>query len=450
MVENFTIKKGRGQVHLFRCANEFFALDVNSDTLIEISAEVYEILKKINQTGELSFFEIPQENQDDFNKIITLYQEEALFSSPLEYSAEYSPHLQGMCLFIDGRCNLACSYCFVKNKTTTEYLSAMNFYKTRIAIDFLFQNSPYEEMEVDFFGGEPLLNFPVLQNTVNYGNKRALEEGRKINFTLTTNAILLTPLVQEFLIDNHIEAVLSLDGSQDTNDLYRVNPQGKGSYNTVSHNIKEYISKNPPPFYIRGTYTSQTLHFADSTRYLFNEGFPVVSMEPVVGKKHSFTLKEDDLPEIFQQYELLSQWYLEEKLKGKEITFFHFLLDPLRGPDLKRRIGGCGAGREYIAISPKGDIYPCHQFIGENSFILGNLSEGIKNLDLRDRFISLDFSTKDKCLQCWARFYCSGGCHANHYFANGSIYQPDDLECSLLKKRLEWALWIKAKLKQSE
>ena len=450
MQENSTLKKGKGQVHLFRCANEFLALDVNSDTLIEISAEAYDILEQVNRDGELSLDEIPQTSLEDFNELITLYQEEALYSPPLEYSAEYPPHLQGMCLLIDGRCNLVCSYCFVRNRTTSRHLSAMNFEKARGAIDFLLQNSPYEEVEVDFFGGEPLLNFPVLQDIVNYGNKRTLEAGRKINFTLTTNAMLLTSPIQEFLIDNQIETVLSLDGSQDTNDLYRVDSQGKGSYNTVSQNIKEYLSKNPPPFYVRGTYTSQTLHFADSARYLFNEGFPVVSIEPVVGKKHNFALKEDDLSEVFQQYELLSQWYLEEKLKGRDITFFHFLLDPLRGPDLKRRTGGCGAGRDYLAISPEGDIYPCHQFVGEINFILGNLSEGLKNIELRSRFISLDFSTKDKCLQCWARFYCSGGCHANHYFANGSIYQPDDFECALLKKRLEWALWIKAKLKQSE
>ncbi len=449
MQKNSALKKGNGQVHLFRCANEFLALDVNSGTLLEISAEAFDLLKKVNQAGKVSLSETPQTLQEDFNELLTLYHDEALFSPPLEYSVEYPPHLQGMCLLIDGRCNLACSYCFIRNRTTYKQLSGMNFEVAHIAIDFLLQNSPYEELEVDFFGGEPLLNFPNLQSTVNYGNNRAQATGRKINFTLTTNAMMLTPPMQEFLIDNQIETVLSLDGSQETNDLNRVDPQGKGSFNTVSQNIKEYLSKNPPPFFIRGTYTSQTVHFADSVRYLFNEGFPVVSMEPVVGKNYGFALKEDDLPEIFKQYELLSQWYLEEKFKGRDITFFHFLLDPLRGPDLKRRTGGCGAGRDYLAISPEGNIYPCHQFVGENDFILGNLTEGLNNLLLRNRFISLDFSTKDKCLQCWARFYCSGGCHANHYFANGNIYQPDDLECTLLKKRLEWALWIKAKLKQS-
>ncbi len=454
MTDNPTIKKGKGEVHLFTYEDDVLALDVYSDTLLLLNKDGLNLLNHIEEREKLSFSdlsELPEsdktsEIKETFLELYSLYKEEALYAPPFESDMEFSPGLKGMCLFIDGRCNLNCSYCFVKSKTPVDYLAPMSFKIAQKALELLLKNSTHDKVEVDFFGGEPLLNFETLKNTLIFGKSLAKNNGIKIDFTLTTNATLLTSEVQDFLIEHDIETVLSLDGPPETNDLFRLDNSGKGTHDKAIKRIKEYSSKNPPPYYIRGTYTHDTLNFSDATRYLFEEGFRVVSMEPVVGDpREPFTLKEEDLPRVFSEYKTLSLWFLDELNKGKDLIFFHFLIDPLRGPDINRRVGGCGAGREYISISPQGYIYPCHQFVREEKFIMGNLEEGFTNSPLREEFIALSFLKKDTCKKCWARFYCSGGCHANHYFTSGSLYTPHKIECAILQKRLEWSLWLKVR-----
>lgn len=455
MPDSSKIIKNQGLVHLFTCGEDHLALDVFSDSLILLNPDGRKILENTLKKGEIILSELlantdlssKAEVEETFGQLFSLYKENALFSPPFEPETSFSSELKGLCIFIDGRCNLTCDYCFVKSKTPSDYLRPMSLEVAKKSLEFLLDNSNYDEVEVDFFGGEPLLNFETLRQTVLYGRELAKNRDKKINFTLTTNATLLSSDIQNFLIEQEIETVLSLDGPPEINDRFRKNFEGRGTYGQTYARIKEYLSKNPPPFYIRGTYTNKTLDFSESAKFLFQEGFRVVSLEPVVGSLNEpFTIKEEDLNKIYQEYEKLSFWILDEIKKGKDLVFFHFLLDPLRGPDLNRRVGGCGAGREYVAVSPQGYIFPCHQFVGDEKFLLGEVGKGFTNMILRQEFMELNFTKKEACKGCWARFYCSGGCHANHYYSSGSIYKPSDIECSLLKKRLEWALWLKAKL----
>jgi uncharacterized protein len=318
----------------------------------------------------------------------------------------------------------------------------------RKAIDFLLENSEdRRHCEVDFFGGEPLLNFDVVKDMTVYGLSQAEKLGKELHFTITTNAVLLDDEVADFLREYRIDAVLSLDGRKQVNDNMRVFADGSGTHDVILPNLQRFISRCPDIYYsVRGTYTSNNLDFADDVLYLVNQGFYKVSVEPVVCEDtEQYSLREEHLHVLKSEYERLARAYVDYYQTEKRFSFFHFNIDLEGGPCVVRRLSGCGAGTEYMAVTPTGEIYPCHQFVGQDAYRIGDVYSGIARTEIVKRFRSANVYSKKKCSSCWARFYCGGGCHANAVNTNGDILTPHEIGCELMKKRLECAIWAKIK-----
>jgi uncharacterized protein len=295
-------------------------------------------------------------------------------------------------------------------------------------------------LEVDFFGGEPLLNLDVVRQLVAYGREAGPRFSKDIHFTLTTNGVALDEEARDFLNREKIAMVLSLDGRPSVNDAMR----GQGSYQKVLPNFQALVREREfTNYYLRGTYTAANLDFSRDVAHLYDLGFKELSLEPVVDRTGEYRLTEDNLPAIGAEYEKLAAYYLEKRAEKAGFTFFHFEINLEHGPCLPKRLTGCGAGYDYFAVTPAGEFYPCHQFVGRKEFIMGNVADGITRNDLRREFGAATLYKKEGCAACWSRFYCSGGCHANAHLINGSIYQPDALGCELQRKRLELALALK-------
>ncbi|HHW98689.1 MAG TPA: thioether cross-link-forming SCIFF peptide maturase, partial [Firmicutes bacterium] len=299
-----------------------------------------------------------------------------------------------------------------------------------------------------FFGGEPLLNFPVVQELVAYGRQLEQEHDRVFRFTLTTNATLLTEEVQEFLNRERIAVVLSIDGRQQINDQARPYSDGSGSYQDIVPDMLRFAaSRGHDNYYVRGTYTRHNLDFAADVAHLANLGFRHLSMEPVVGSPdEDYTLRHEDLPRLMEEYERLVAYYVAQHKAGRPFTFFHFNLSLDHGPCAIKRVTGCGAGYDYLAVTPSGELYPCHQFVGQPEWLIGNVEQGITRRNLSRQFQEVSLYSKPQCVDCWARFFCSGGCMAHAWFANGDFTKPEALACALQKKRLECALYALAAL----
>ncbi len=358
--------------------------------------------------------------------------------------------VKALCLHVAHTCNLNCSYCFAAQGKFNGRAGVMSFETGKRALDFLVENSgTRHNLEVDFFGGEPLMNFEVCKQLVAYARSIEKEKNKNFRFTLTTNGIGLTDDVIEWANKECYNVVLSLDGRKEVNDRFRVDIHGNGSYDRIVPKFQKLVEsrKNLPgtTYYMRGTFTHFNTDFTNDLFHMADDlGFRELSMEPVVTDPSSpSALTEEDLPVLYEQYELLAKDMLRREKEGKPITFYHYMIDLQHGPCIYKRISGCGSGTEYMAVTPWGDLYPCHQFVGDEKYKLGNVWDGVTNTDLRDEFKLCNVYARPDCKDCWARLYCSGGCAANALHATGDIHGTYEYGCKVFRKRIECALMVK-------
>lgn len=436
-------------IHAFNFKNEYFVYDVESGSLHEIDKIIYDILRG----GDLSAYdeaEIAEAKQE----IGQLKSQGLLDAEAPEYKPqEKRLDVKAMCLHVCHDCNLRCGYCFAKEGTYSGAREMMSFETAKKAMDFLIDNSADRKiLEVDFFGGEPLMNFDVLKRTVEYAKKRGGEKGKIFKFTTTTNGVLLNKETSDYLNAEMDNVVLSLDGRKEVNDAVRKTANGKGSFDLITDNFKYFRSiRGDKSYFVRGTFTAKNLDFSKDVLFMNDLGFDQISIEPVVlPEEHPLAIHESDLPIIFAEYEKLAEEYIKRRQTDKWFSFFHFVLHLDDGPCYKKRLVGCGAGSEYLAVAPNGDIYPCHQFVGENKYVIGNVNGGALNDDLRHAFARSSIFTKPECMNCWAKYHCSGGCNANAVHANGDMNKPYRTACEMMKKRLECSMYIFAKEKAGD
>ena len=355
--------------------------------------------------------------------------------------------IKALCLHVAHDCNLACKYCFACEGEYHGPKGLMSFEVGKLALDYLVEHSgSRKNLEVDFFGGEPSLNFEVVKQLVAYGREKEKETGKNFRFTYTTNGIILTDEIMDFCNKEMSNVVLSLDGRREVNDRMRVNRGGAGSYDTIVPKFQKFIEKREgKDYYIRGTYTRFNKDFAADILHMADLGFKEISIEPVVAEPSApYALKTEDLPELLEQYEVLAKEMIKRERKGEGFTFYHYMIDLDGGPCVVKRVSGCGVGTEYMAVTPEGDFYPCHQFVGNPDFLLGNVYDGVTNAAVCDQFKNCNIYSHSECDDCFARMYCSGGCAANAYNSTGSVTGVYKLGCELHKKRIECAIMIKA------
>ena len=353
--------------------------------------------------------------------------------------------IKALCLHVAHTCNLNCSYCFASQGKYHGDRALMSFEVGKRALDFLMENSgSRRNLEVDFFGGEPSLNFDVVKRLVEYARSVEGERGKNFRFTYTTNGMILTDEMIEFLNRECHNVVLSLDGRREVNDRFRRDYAGRGSYDVIVPNFKRLIeSRGGKGYYVRGTFTHHNVDFTNDLFHMADLGFTELSMEPVVcSPEDPCALTAEDMPKLFEQYEILAKEMLKRRREGRPFTFYHYMLDLKNGPCIYKRITGCGSGTEYMAVTPWGELYPCHQFVGDEKYSLGNVFDGVKNIEVQDKFRSCNSYSREKCRDCWARLYCSGGCAANAYHATGSISGVYEYGCELFKKRIECAVMM--------
>ena len=404
------------------------------------------------------FVKFPEYSQDDvknsYDEIYSLYASNCLFSesniSADEYErlAENSP-VKAMCLNVAHDCNLRCKYCFASTGDFGGGRKLMPMEVAKKAIDFLIENSgKRRNLEVDFFGGEPLLNFDVVKKTVEYAKNREKNNNKNFRFTITTNGVLLDDEKIEYINHHMNNVVLSLDGRREVNDRVRRRVDGSGSYDLILPKFLKLVEgRKDKDYYVRGTFTKYNLDFLKDVLHINDCGFDQISVEPVVcDSSCEYAITEEDLPKIFEQYELLANKIVQKKKNNHKINFFHFMIDLNQGPCLIKRLKGCGCGNEYVAISPDGWIYPCHQFMGVEKWKMGNVAENRLDQKIKKDFSKTTIFHKEECKNCWARFYCSGGCNANNHQYAGNILKPYKISCEMEKKRIECAIMIKAAL----
>lgn len=357
--------------------------------------------------------------------------------------------VKALCLHIAHDCNLACQYCFAEEGEYHGRRALMSFEVGKKAIDFLLLNSGNRKnLEIDFFGGEPLMNWEVVKQIVEYGRSKEKEYNKNFRFTMTTNGVLLNDEIMEFCNREMSNVVLSLDGRKEVNDKMRPFRNGKGSYELIVPKFQKFAKlRENKDYYIRGTFTRENMDFAKDVLEFADLGFKSMSIEPVVAQAEEYyAIREEDIPQILKEYDNLAVEYIKRHKEGKGFNFFHFNIDLQQGPCVAKRLSGCGSGTEYLAVTPWGDFYPCHQFVGQDDYLLGNVDEGLLNTKVRDEFKLCNVYAKDKCQDCFARFYCSGGCAANSYNFHGNITDAYDIGCEMEKKRVECSIMIKAAL----
>ncbi len=353
--------------------------------------------------------------------------------------------IKALCLHVAHTCNLNCSYCFASQGKYQGDRALMSFEVGKQAFDFLIANSgTRRNLEVDFFGGEPALNFDVVKQLVEYARSVEGQYNKNFRFTYTTNGMVLTDEMMEFLNREMSNVVLSLDGRREVNDHFRRDYAGRGSYDTIVPNFQKLVeSRGGKNYYVRGTFTHNNVDFTNDLFHMADLGFTELSMEPVVcPPSDPYALTDEDLPKLFEQYEILAKEMIKRRREGRPFTFYHYMLDLKNGPCIYKRIAGCGSGTEYMAVTPWGDLYPCHQFVGDKKYLLGNIWDGVKNTEIQDEFRHCNAYSREDCRDCWAKLYCSGGCAANSYHATGSIGGVYKYGCELFKKRIECAVMM--------
>ena len=449
-------------IHKFSMNGYNMVLDVDGGSVHILDDVAYELVDLYEENTKEEIIakledKFTAEQIDEAYDEITSLKEEGLLFTTDTY--EFNPNfvnrqkvVKALCLHVSHDCNLRCKYCFASQGDFGGAKEIMNFEVGKAAIDYLIANSGNRRnLEIDFFGGEPLMNFDVVKQLVEYGREAEKARGKNIRFTITTNGVLLDDEKIKYINENMHNVVLSLDGRKEVNDNMRPTVNNKGSYDIKAPKFKKLVSERPKDkyYYIRGTFTRDNLDFSEDVLHFANEGFKLTSVEPVVGEvENPYALREEDLPKVFEEYEKLAVQYADMKLKDEGFTFFHFMIDLNQGPCVIKRITGCGAGNEYLAITPSGDIYPCHQFVGNEDFKLGNILDEKIELpkEVTNMFREAHVYAKDECRNCWNKFYCSGGCHANAINFNNDIKVPYKLGCEMQKKRTECAIMIQAKL----
>ena len=449
-------------IHCFKLKGFNIVLDVHTGGVHIVDDITYEILNNISLPLDENCKErviktlkgkySNNELEECFDEIVELYNDGILFSDDdYEKFAEYavaSP-IKAMCLHIAHDCNLRCKYCFASTGDFGVGRKLMDYDTGKAAIDFLLEKSGNRKnLELDFFGGEPLMNFDVVKKVVEYARKKEKEFGKTFRFTITTNGILLTDDKIDFINKEMSNVVLSIDGRKEINDRMRVRVDGTGSYDAIIDKYISLVSKRDKSkdYYVRGTYTKYNLDFSNDVIHLYERGFDQVSVEPVMGSEtEPYVITEEDLDKINNEYDILVDKLSEIRENGGFCNFFHFMLDLNQGPCAIKRLRGCGSGNEYVAVTPEGDIYPCHQFVGIEKFKMGNLHDKTFDMSKKNMFARTHIYAKEDCKDCWAKFYCSGGCNANNYLYEGDILKPHKLSCKIQKKRLECAILMSVK-----
>ncbi len=446
-------------VHQYKNNGYNIVLDVNSGSVHVVDDMVYDMIPYYKEKGPEETIRLlsgryPEaelrEGAADLEELTAagkLYSEDIYEDYIQEIVDAKKPVVKALCLHIAHDCNLACRYCFAEEGEYHGRRALMSYEVGKKALDFLIAHSgSRRNLEVDFFGGEPLLNWQVVKDLVAYGRRQEKIHNKNFRFTLTTNGVLLNDEVQEFVNREMANVVLSIDGRKEVHDHMRPFRNGKGSYDLVLPRFRKLAdSRNQEKCYVRGTFTRYNRDFSRDVLHLADLGFRQISVEPVVGtEEEEYALRPEDLPEIFAEYDRLAAEMVRRYGTDEDFTFFHFMLDLTGGPCVAKRLSGCGSGTEYLAVTPWGDLYPCHQFVGEEKYRMGNVDEGIIRTDLREEFRNCNVYSKEKCRNCFARFYCSGGCAANAYKFHGSINEAYEISCELERKRVECAIMIQA------
>lgn len=457
-------------IHQYKNNGYNIVMDVNSGSIHVVDDIIYDSIPLIEPVYELglegderkeralqAIADLSYSDEDKkeaVEEILALADDDYLFVKDIyqDYIFDFKKRetvVKALCLHIAHDCNLACQYCFAEEGEYHGRRALMSFEVGKKALDFLVAHSGNRiNLEVDFFGGEPLMNWQVVKDLVAYG--RSLEEPhhKKFRFTLTTNGVLLNDEILEFCNKEMANVVLSIDGRKEVHDRMRPFRGGQGSYDLIVPKFQKVAeSRNQMNYYVRGTFTHHNLDFSKDVLHLADLGFQQISVEPVVAKPEDhYAIQEEDLPVLMEEYDKLAKEIIRYRKEGKGFNFFHFMIDLEGGPCVAKRLSGCGSGTEYLAVTPWGDLYPCHQFVGNEEFLMGNVEEGIVRTDIRDCFKECNVYAKDKCKKCFAKFYCSGGCAANSYNFHGSINDAYDIGCELQRKRVECAIMIKAAL----
>lgn len=447
-------------IHQYKNNDYNIVLDVNSGLVHIVEDIVYDIIPLFeNENKDIIVNKLKDKyNESDLIEAIEevgyLKKNKQLFTEDIykDYITEIKGRdtvVKALCLHIAHDCNLACKYCFAEEGEYHGRRALMDTETGKKAIDFLVKNSGNRiNLEVDFFGGEPLMNFQVVKDIVEYGRSLEKEYNKNFRFTLTTNGILLNDDIIEFANKEMSNVVLSLDGRKEINDKMRPFRNGKGSYDLIVPKYQKFVStRGDKDYYVRGTFTRDNLNFADDVIHFADLGFKQLSIEPVVGEDgEEFSIRTEDIEEIKNEYDKLARIYINRYKDANYFNFFHFMIDLNQGPCVAKRLSGCGAGSEYLAVTPWGDLYPCHQFVGYDDFLMGNVTDGLVDQEIKDDFKDLNIYTKAKCTDCFAKFYCSGGCAANSYKFTHKLNDVYEIGCELQRKRVECAIMIKAAL----
>ena len=448
-------------IHQYKSNGYNIVLDVESGAVHVVDDITYDVISlyEENSADEIVSKLKSSYNEDEIRECISevkeLVEDGQLFTEDIyepfveKFKEKRQTVVKALCLHIAHDCNLACKYCFAEEGEYHGRRALMSFEVGKKALDFLVANSGNRvNLEVDFFGGEPLMNWDVVKQLVAYGRSLEKPNNKKFRFTLTTNGVLLNDEVMEFVNKEMSNVVLSLDGRKEVNDRMRPFRTGKGSYDLIVPKFQKLAeSRNQTNYYIRGTFTRNNLDFSEDVKHFADLGFKQMSIEPVVGPEEDpYSIREQDLPQIMEEYDKLALEYIDRYKKGNGFNFFHFMIDLTHGPCVYKRLSGCGSGTEYLAVTPWGDFYPCHQFVGNEDFLMGNVDEGITKPELVKEFGNCNVYSKEKCKNCFAKFYCSGGCAANSYNFHGTINDAYDIGCEMQKKRVECSIMIKAAL----
>lgn len=450
-------------IHQYKLNGYNIVLDVFSGSVHCVDDLAYDIIELFESCNE---DEIVQRMMEKYKDDLEITKEEILecIADVRELKSEgklftedrYKDHacdlknksraIKALCLHVAHTCNLNCEYCFASQGRYSGERALMSFDVGKQALDFLIANSGSQKnLEVDFFGGEPLMNWDVCKRLVSYARSRETETGKKFRFTLTTNGVLVDDDVIEFANREMCNVVMSLDGRRETHDRLRKTVSGKGSYDEIVPKFQKFVKiRGNRDYYIRGTFTHSNVEFTKDVFHMADLGFTELSMEPVVcAPDDPYALTEEDLPVLLRQYEILAEEMIRRKREGNGFTFYHYMVDLEGGPCIYKRISGCGSGTEYLAVTPWGELFPCHQFVGDEKYSMGNVWDGITNTELRNRFKQCNAYARPACSDCWAKLYCSGGCAANAYHATGDISGIYKYGCELFKKRIECAIMIK-------
>ena len=450
-------------IHQYKLGDYNIVLDVCSGAVHAVDDVAYDIIEMFEDNSREDILNAMEKKylgvegitkadiSECYNQVLDLKESGSLFTEdnfePMAGTLKKKTAgvIKALCLHVAHTCNLNCSYCFASQGKYNGERAVMTFETGKRALDFLIENSgTRRNLEVDFFGGEPLMNWDVVKELVAYAREVEKKHNKNFRFTLTTNGVLVDDEVIEFANREMSNVVLSLDGRKEVHDRFRVDYAGQGSWEKIVPKFQKFVeARGGKEYYMRGTFTHHNPDFLEDIKTMLDLGFTELSMEPVVcAKGDPSELTEEDLPIVFEQYEKLAELMLKRKSEGKPFTFYHYMIDLSGGPCIYKRISGCGSGTEYMAVTPWGDLYPCHQFVGDEKFKLGDIWNGVNNTKIQDEFMQCNVYERPECRDCWARLYCSGGCAANAYHATGSIKGIYKYGCELFKKRMECAIMV--------